>query len=101
MNITVKGSLPIGFDYEGQRIKDFTARPAIVKDSIEAIEEFGADCSQARLRIGIAARQITFDGLPAGEQGSERIFNLCDRDYGAISDAIEDVEKKLVAQSTP
>jgi hypothetical protein len=101
MNITVKNVLPIGFQHNGNLVRDFTVRPAIVRDSIEAIEELGSDCSKARLRVAIEARQVAFDGVPPAEHGSDLVMGLCDRDYGALTAAIDDVEKKLTAQSKP
>ncbi|MFZ6748514.1 hypothetical protein [Undibacterium sp. Ren11W] len=101
MTITVKTALSIGIEFDGKLIKDFTVRPAIVRDSIESIEELGAGCSKARLRVAIEARQVTFDGIPPEAHGTDLVLGLCDKDYGALTDAIDEVEKKLSAQSKP
>jgi hypothetical protein len=101
MVTTVKKTLPIGFDHVGTLVRDFTVRPAIVRDSIEAIEELGADCSKARLRVAIEARQVTFDGILEQDHGIDLVMALCDMDYGVLTDAIDEVEKKHSAQSKP
>lgn len=101
MVTTVKKTLLIGFDHSGILVRDFTVRPAIVKDSIEAIEELGSDCSKARLRVAIEARQVTFDGIPPEDHGTDLVMALCDKDYGVLTEAIDEVEKKHSAQSKP
>jgi hypothetical protein len=101
MEIIVKGALPVGIQHDGKLVRDFTVRPAIVRDSIEAIEELGSDCSKARLRVAIEARQVTFEGMSQSDHGTELLMELCDKDYGAVTNAIDEVEKKLTAQSKP
>lgn len=100
MTTTVKKALVVGFDYAGQRVYDFTVRPAIVADSIEAIEELGSDCSKARLRVGVESRQVTFEGVPK-EDNMSLVMSLCDKDYGVLTEAIDEVEKKHLAPSKP
>ncbi len=99
MVTTVKKTLPIGFDHAGARVRGFSVRPAIVQDSIEAIEELGSDCSKARLRVAIEARQVSFEGIAPEDHGTELVMALCDKDYGVLTDAIDEVEKKHSAQS--
>lgn len=101
MTILVTGQLPIGFDFNGQRVTKFAARPAIVKDSIESIEELGADCSKARLRVAIESRQVKFDDVPDEAHSIDLLLNLSDPDYNALAGAIDEAEKKLMALSKP
>lgn len=97
MTTTVKKTLVVGFEHAGIKVKEITVRPAIVLDSIEAIEELGSDCSKARLRVAIEARQVTFEGISPEDHGTELVFALCDKDYGVVTEAIDEVEKKHLA----
>lgn len=99
--VTIKKTLPIGFDHAGVKVRDFEVRPAIVRDSIDAIEELGGDCSKARLRVAVEARQVVFDGVPPEDHSTDLVMDLCDKDYGVLTDAIDEVEKKHLAQSKP
>jgi hypothetical protein len=101
MTITVKNKLQIGVVVGGVTYKAFTVRPAILRDSIEAIEDLGAECSQARLRVAIEMRQTIFDDMPDDARTIDMFMGLCDKDYGIITDALNEVEKKLSAQSAP
>lgn len=101
MTTTVKKNLVVGFEHAGNQVRGITVRPAIVLDSIEAIEELGSDCSKARLRVAIEARQVTFEGVPPEAHGTDLVMALCDKDYGVLTDAIDEVEKKHSAQSKP
>ncbi len=99
--ITISGQLIVGITIDDKTIRDFTVRPAIVRDSVEALEEMGADCSVARLRVAIESRQVTFAGIPREAHNADLIMDLSDKDYGALTAAIDAVEKKLLAQSAP
>ena len=101
MAITVIGKLQIGVVVGDITYTGFTVRPAILRDSIEAIEDLGAECSQARLRVAIEMRQTTFDEMPSEARNIDMFMGLCDKDYGIITDALNEVEKKLSAQSAP
>ncbi|MDO8654189.1 MAG: hypothetical protein Q7R66_18615 [Undibacterium sp.] len=101
MTITVNRKLQIGVVVGDITYKSFTVRPAILRDSIEAIEDLGAECSQARLRVAIEMRQTTFDDMPSEARNIDMFMSLCDKDYGIITDALNEVEKKLSAQSAP
>lgn len=99
MEFTSTKPLPVGFFYKGQKITQVTVRPVKVRDTIEAIEELGPNVSDARMRIGIEARQVSFDGVPDNERSTELLLELCDPDYRAVTDAIDEVEKKQLAPS--
>lgn len=101
MTITHKSKLPIGILYDGKTLKDFAVRPLLVRDSVEAIEELGADCPQVRLRIAQEARQVTIEGIPREAHTVDLLLGMYDKDYAAITTAIEVAEKKLLAQSEP
>lgn len=101
MIISIQDKLIVGIPFEGKSIKNFTVRPAIVRDSIEAIEELGADCSKARLRVAIESKQVIFEGIPQEAHNADLVMGLGDKDYGVLTAAIDAVEKKLLAQSAP
>ena len=99
MEFTSTKNLPVGFTHNGQKITQVTARPVKVRDTIEAIEELGADVSDARMRIGIEARQVKFDGVPDDEHTSVLLLELSDPDYRVVTQAIDEAEKKQLAPS--
>lgn len=94
-NYSVTDSLPIGFEIDGTRYKEFTIRAAVLKDSVEAIEEVGAEASGVRLRYAVMARRVSFAGLDQEHVTSELLMGLVDRDGVALELASDAVEKKL------
>ncbi|NVM78906.1 hypothetical protein FHW83_004737 [Duganella sp. SG902] len=97
MDFSSTKTLPIGFTHNGQKITQVTARPVMVRHSIEAIEELGANVSQARLQVGIEARQVRFEGVPEDEHKIDMLLNLADADYSVVVAAIDEAEKKQKA----
>jgi hypothetical protein len=96
MAITHKSKLPVGIQIDGNTVKDFTVRPATMRDNIAAIEELGDDAPQISLRIAIQARQVSFDGSDE-VMTTDMLMDAYEADYSAIADAIGVVEKKLLA----
>lgn len=93
--ITETGTLPIGVDIDGQRYRDFVVRPAIVRDSVEAIEEVGPNASQLRLTVAIMARQASFPGLDQATITTDLIMGMHDADFAVLDAAVQRVEKKV------
>ena len=98
MSITHKSTLPIAIQIDGVTVKDFTVRPAIMRDSVAAIEELGDAALNLSLRMAIQARQVSFDGSDA-VMTTDMLMDTYEANYNAISDAVGEVEKKLLALS--
>jgi len=97
---SVTGTLPIGIEIDGQRYKEFSIRPAILRDSVEAVEEVGGDAGGVRLRYAVMARRLSFTGLDQEHVTLDLLMGLLDRDGVALEQASADVEKKLDALSS-
>lgn len=98
--LTVTGKLPIGIEVDGKVYKDFTIRPAILRDSCAAVEAVGATASHGTLRYATMAQRVSFDELPQDQVTVELMMGLYDRDAVAIETAADEVEKKLDALSS-
>lgn len=98
--ISVKGSLQIGVKVDGKTYKAFEVRPAILRDSVEAVDECGGDASPMRLRYAVMARRTSFEGLDQEQVTTDLLLGLFDRDGIALENAIDEVEKKLDALSS-
>lgn len=96
--ITEKGTLPGGIEAGGKQLRNFTVRPVLVRDTVEAIEDHGEDISELRRRLATEARQITFEGFD-GPVTLDMMLDMPDGDYSVIVDALVEVEKKRVAQN--
>lgn len=92
---SVTSTLPIGVEIDGKRFKDFSIRAAVLRDTVEAIEEFGAEASGMRLRYAVMARRLSFAGLDQEHVTADLLMTLLDRDGVALEKASDDVEKKL------
>lgn len=98
--LTVKSKLPIGVTVDGRVYKDFSIRPATLRDSCKAVEVVGADASPNTLRYATMAQRISFDGLPQEQITVELLMDMYDRDAVALENAAGEVEKKLDALSS-
>lgn len=98
--LTVRGKLPIGIEVDGKRYKDFTIRPATLRDSCAAVEAAGADATPNTLRYATMAQRVSFDELPQEKVTVDLLMALFDRDAVALELASDEVEKKLDALSS-
>lgn len=96
----VSGKLPIGFAYGGKLYQEFTLRPALLKDNIEAIEECGPDASNLRLGVAVLVRQIVKLGdIPKTAITTSLVMQMHEEDYDALDRASEALTRKLKARS--
>lgn len=96
------GLLPIGVERDGVSHREFTLRPGIMRDSVEAIEELGADAHPMRLNAALIARQLLQLGsLPLDDITTDLVLDLCDDDWAAVEAAREVLAKKQKALSAP
>lgn len=98
--LTVKGSLPIGIEVDGKTYKDFSIRPATLRDSCSAVQAVGGDADQNTLRYATMAQRISFDGLAQELVTVDLLMEMIDRDAVTIEQASDEVEKKLDALSS-
>lgn len=96
----VKGMLPIGVEVDGKTYREFEMRAAIMRDSVEAVDECGGDASQSLLRYAVMARRVSFAGLDQEKVTTDLLMGLVDRDGVALEMAADEVEKKLDALSS-
>lgn len=97
--LSVTGKLPIGVTIEGKFYRDFSMRPATLRDSCAAVEAVGGDASPNMLRYAAMARRITIDGVPPEQVTVDLLMDMPDRDAIALEIAADEVEKKLDALS--
>lgn len=98
--LTVKGMLPIGIEVDGKIYKDFSIRPATLRDSCTAVDSVGGSASSSNLRYATLAQRISFDGLPQEQVTLDLLMGMIDRDAVALEMASDEVEKKLDALSS-
>ena len=97
--LVVTGKFPIGVKVDGVLHKDFTIRPATLRDSCAAVEAVGASAAPNTLRYATMAQRITIEGLPQEQVTVELLMEMVDRDVVALEVASDEVEKKLDALS--
>ena len=100
MSLTVKGKFPIGIKIGDQQFKNFTIRPATLRDSCAAVEAVGGSAPANTLRYATMAQRITIEGLPQEQVNVDLLMGLLDRDAVALEAASDEVEKKLDALSS-
>lgn len=98
-DLTVKGTLPIGVTVDGKVYKDFSIRPAKLRDSVAAVDAVGADATPNTLRYATMAQRVTIEGLPQEQVTVDLLMEMLDRDAVALEIAADEVEKKLDALS--
>lgn len=98
--VIVKDSLPIGVEVDGVTYRDFEMRAAVLRDSVDAVDECGGDASQTLLRYAVMARRVKFEGLDQEKVTTDLLMNMLDRDGVALEQAADEVEKKLDALSS-
>lgn len=97
---SVKDVLPIGVEIDGKRYRTFEIRAALLRDSVEAVDECGGDASQTLLRYAVMARRVSFEGLDQDKVTTDLLMGMYDRDGVALEQAADEVEKKLDALSS-
>lgn len=98
--LTVTEKLPIGVTVDGKVYKDFSIRPATLRDSCAAVDTVGGSASSNTLRYATMAQRTSFDGLPQEQVTLDLLMGLIDRDAVALELASDEVEKKLDALSS-
>lgn len=98
--LIVTSKLPIGIEVDGKVYKDFSVRPAMLRDSCAAIAAVGGDAEPNTLRYATMAQRVSFEGLPQEQVTVELLMGLYDRDAVALELAADEVEKKLDALSS-
>jgi phage FluMu protein gp41 len=93
--LTVKGTLPIGIEFEGVTHREYELRARRIRDSIEASEDNEA-AGDSRLGLAILTRQIVQLGsIPRENIALETIMDLYDDDLAELYRAAEEVAAKL------
>lgn len=99
-HLTQNGALPIGVEVDGVVHREFTLRPALVRDNVEAIEDVGSGNSVA-LSAAIYARQLMKLGTLAPEAITYALVaGMHVADFDAIDQAAIALQKKLLPGGT-
>lgn len=94
--ITQEGVLPIGVEVDGVLHRDFTLRPALVSDNIDAISEVGAG-NQLALNASIFARQLVKLGTLTPKQITfDLIAGMHVPDFDELDRKALELSKKLL-----
>lgn len=94
--ITQAGMLPIGVEVDGVLHREFTLRPALVADNIEAITEVGSGNAVA-LNAAVFARQLVQLGTLAPKHISyDLVAGMHVADFDALDRAALELQKKLL-----
>lgn len=99
-DLSVKSKLPIGVTVDGKIYKEFSIRPATLRDSCAAINAVGADAASNTLRYAVMAQRTSIEGLLPEQVTVELLMGMYDRDAVALEAASDEVEKKLDALSS-
>ena len=94
--ITQAGVLPIGVEVDGVLHRDFTLRPALVADNIDAINEVGSS-NPVALNAAVFARQVVQLGTLTPKQISyDLLAGMHVADFDALDRAAAVLQKKLL-----
>ena len=98
--ITEKGTLPIGVEFNGKLHRDFELRPALVKDSVEAMEDDRARKNKNYLAIAIMARQIVRLGndkldIPKDAITPALLMEMYDQDLAVMAEAAGRLRERM------
>lgn len=89
--MTVTGSFVTGIEVDGKHHKAFTLRAGKVRDSVEALEELGADASGSRLRYATLARRLVVEGID--QVTTDMVLELSDPDGLQLELKADELEK--------
>jgi len=96
MAITQDGVLPIGVEVDGVLHREFTLRPALVADNIDAITEVGSS-NPVALNAAIFARQLVKLGSLAPKQITyELVAGMHVADFDELDRKALELQKKLL-----
>lgn len=99
--VSVKGTLPIGVEIDGERHREFEIRSGTLRDAIALSEIEGyLDLPENRKRYAGVAQRLSIDGVPPETITLEFLLDMVDRDFIVIDNAADEVEKKLDALSS-
>lgn len=99
-DITITRTLQYGMCIDGTWHKEFDMRLATLEDVETAIEDAGEGASAARVsRHKWAQTIIRLGTLPKASITAELLAELASSEYGILSAAEDDLQKKLVAAS--
>lgn len=94
--LTQTGVLPIGVTVEGVVHREFTLKPAIVLDNIEAIDEVGSH-NPVALQAAVMARQLTQLGtLKPADINYSLLCSMDPRDFNKLDEAAGELAKKAL-----
>lgn len=94
--LTQDGVLPIGVEVDGVLHREFTLRPAVVADNIDAITEVGVSNAVA-LNAAIFARQLLKLGTLAARQITyELVAGMHVADFDELDRGALELQKKLL-----
>lgn len=98
---SVKGTLPIGVEFDGKRCREFEVRSGTLRDAIALSEVEGyLDLPENKKRYAGIAQRLSIDGVPPDTITLEFLMDMVDRDFIEIDNAADEVEKKLDALSS-
>lgn len=86
---TVTGSLPVGLEYNGQLHKEFELRPALVRDTVEVMEE-SPRAATNRHYAGLcvyAKRLLKLGDIPKEKVTGDLLMEMTEEDFSALSAA--------------
>lgn len=94
--ITQTGVLPVGVEVDGVLHREFTLRPAVVGDNIDALTEVGSSNSVA-LNAAVFARQLLQLGtLPPKAISYELVRSMHVADFDELDRKALELQKKLL-----
>lgn len=94
--ITQDGTLPIGVEVDGVLHREFTLRPAVVADNIEAITEVGSSNGVA-LNAAVFARQLVKLGTLTSKQiDYGLVVGMHIADFDELDRRAIELQKKLL-----
>lgn len=94
--LTQGGVLPIGVEVDGVLHREFTLRPAVVADNIDAITEVGSS-NPVALNAAIFARQLLKLGTLAPKQITyELVAGMHVADFDEVDRRALELQKKLL-----
>lgn len=92
---TIKGTLPHGVMVAGVLHKDFEMRPAVIGDTIDAIDELGGGQNTIKVSLHVVRRQMLKLGtLEAKDITLELLRGLNVEDWNTLDQASVSIAKK-------
>lgn len=94
--LTESDVLPIGVEVGGTLHREFTLRPALVRDNVDAVGEVGTG-NPVALSAALFARQLVKLGsLDAKQITTELVLGMHVEDFNALDRAAEQLQKKVL-----